>query len=117
MSTYRATGPVPVDTADGRVLGPGDTVEDLDHTDPHNARLIQAGFLRLQRDPAVRASAKSPKPPTKTELQERARELEVEGRSTMTVDELREAVATAEADQTEDTASPAGNGGEGVSAT
>jgi hypothetical protein len=106
-TTYRATGPVPVDTAEGRVLGQGDVAE-IDPTHPHNARLIQAGRLRRQGPP--------PKPPTKSEIQDRARDLDITGRSNMTADELREAVAAAEAAppaETETTASPAGDGGEG----
>lgn len=66
--------------------------------------LMEALRLSLERVEGGRArkprqngnGATKPKAPTKSELEERARELEIPGRSSMTKDELAEAVASAE---------------------
>lgn len=86
MSSFVASGPGPVHTAEGFTLAAGESRTDIDPTDPHNARLIEGG--RLVR---VRES----KPPTKTELLEQAKALDIEGRSSMTADELRTAIENA----------------------
>lgn len=48
MRHYRHVGNHPEDTAEGAVLAPGESTEDLasfDPRDPHNKRLIDEGIL------------------------------------------------------------------------
>lgn len=42
---YRVSSTHPEDLADGRVLGAGEQITDLDASDPHNKRLIDDGRL------------------------------------------------------------------------
>ena len=80
--------------ADGRTIAPGEPFDRalLDPNDPGDARLIDEGLI-IDSEPA------------QTDLQgedltERAKALEIKGRSKMTADELREAVAQAESHTT-----------------
>lgn len=86
-----------VTLADGRMLGLGDKVARDELTDPdteeiapHNQALIDDGNL-LPIEP--------PKPPTVEQLRDRAGELDIDGRSTMTRGQLEKAIEKAEADQ------------------
>lgn len=86
MSSFIASGPGPVHTAEGHTLAAGETRTDIDPHDPYNARLIEGGRLVRVRDS---------KPATKAELLEQAKALNVEGRSSMTADQLRTAIENA----------------------
>jgi hypothetical protein len=81
------------DLSDGRIVAPGDVVEIDDPNHPHNRRMIDEGLLLPTAadgdDGLLRGEA----------LQQRAAELEIEGRSSMSADELRDAVAAADADK------------------
>lgn len=48
----RETGHVsashPVSLADGRMVGPGETVKGLDSSSPHNARLVEIGHVVIE---------------------------------------------------------------------
>lgn len=83
----RVTKASAVQIADGRIYGPGERIEFFDPTEPHNARLVKRGaVVWLVRQPALTGKA----------LEERARELDITGRSEMTADQLREAIKTVE---------------------
>jgi hypothetical protein len=68
--------------------GPGSQIKDFDAAHPHNARLLTSGLVVLEGEPDLL---------TGDALTERARELDIKGRTTMTADQLREAIAKAEA--------------------
>lgn len=74
-----------ISLASGAPAGAGEQV-DIDPDDPHNARLIDTQRL-------VPITEK--KPPTKDELLERARELDIKGRSNMNAEQLAEAISAA----------------------
>lgn len=79
--------PGPAITLDtGAPAGAGDEVK-VDPIIEHNARYIRDGRLVAIADTNL---------PTKAELDKRAKDLDIKGRSTMTADELAEAIATAE---------------------
>lgn len=42
---YRVTSSHPEDLADGRVVGPGEVVSDVDISIPHNQRLLDDGAI------------------------------------------------------------------------
>lgn len=84
----------PIDTDSGQVAGPGETVK-VDPDNDHNRRLVETGRL-------VELSESTTKEPTKAELQARAGELDVAGRSSMNVDQLKAAIAEAEAEANPD---------------
>lgn len=92
-SVYRVAATHPLTPTEGGMYGPGDQVEGIDPLDPHNAALIALGHLVLK----PRADKLTGEP-----LQSRARELDIDGRSDMTADQLREAIASAELDDQED---------------
>lgn len=86
MNTYACVSRHAEDLTGGRTLLPGERAE-VDADDPHNKRLIDEGKLV----PVGEAEG-----PSLKELQSRAKELEVEGRSNMNKEQLAEAVAEAE---------------------
>lgn len=77
------------DGLESRVAGPGDEVA-LDPELRHNARQIASGRL-------VEQIAGESGEPTKAELDQRARELDIDGRSKMNAGQLKAAIAEAEA--------------------
>ncbi len=90
----------------GRTLGPGDRVPEAEITEdgaitPHAQHLIDEGVLV---DVASFGGHANEPTGTGEDLQARARELNVKGRSTMTADELRAAVSTAETKEATDAA-------------
>jgi hypothetical protein len=82
----------PVDTSAGRTLAPGETIDerDLDLDSAHDQRLVDEVLIDLGDPPAAHE-------PTKAELLKRAGELDIPGRSSMSHDELKVAIAEAEA--------------------
>lgn len=90
------------DLADGRVLAPGQTADDVDLSVEYNRQQEAAGKILKVDTPSP-----SQEPPLLTgdALQKRARELDIAGRSTMDVDELRAAVEAAENDDKKENAS------------
>lgn len=94
MPPYKNVSGAPRDIASGRVLAPGEIAEDgVDPDNAHDAALIEDESLipcdpaPAEEDGVLRGKA----------LEARAEELDIEGRSAMKADELREAVAAAEA--------------------
>lgn len=89
----------PVDTSSGRTLGPGETIDaadlvlDGDNTVAiaHDQRLVDEVLIDLQDAPAAPE-------PSKDDLMKRAGELDIAGRSSMDKDELKAAIAEAEAE-------------------
>lgn len=89
-----------VDTSTGRTLAPGETISASDLTlsgkdeaaVAHDQRLVDEVLIDLGDPPAA-------KEPTAKELQARAAELNIEGRSDMDKDALKAAIAEAEAEQ------------------
>jgi hypothetical protein len=74
------------DLADGGQLPPGEIAE-VDLDDPFYDRLLKENRI-VALEPVQE--------PTKKELQERAAELDITGRSNMSIDELRRAIAEKE---------------------
>jgi hypothetical protein len=87
---YRYVRRQPDTLASGRPLALGDRVPagQIDPDDEHDANLLSDGAL-LPIDVDLSAA-------TKAQLEERARDLNIEGRSNMNADELRAAIAKAE---------------------
>jgi hypothetical protein len=84
----------PLDLASGRVLSPGEPIatSDLDLKDPHNAALVRDGSLIESAAPAAELAG--------DDLLKRAKALKVPRYSQLSADELRDAVAAAEAGTT-----------------
>jgi hypothetical protein len=87
--------------ASGRSVGPGERIPQSELTD-EDQHLVDEGHIV---DVASFGDAPSNAPdgigepePTKAELQARARELDIDGRSKMSVDELRQVIADREAE-------------------
>jgi hypothetical protein len=76
--------------ADGRTIAPGEPFDRafLDPDDPGDARLIDEGLIIESEAPQADLEGE--------DLAERAKALDIRGRSKMSADELREAVALAE---------------------
>jgi hypothetical protein len=77
------------DLDDGRMIAPGE-VADVDLNHPHNKRLLDEGSVVLldeDEDPGIL---------TGEALQARASELQIEGRSGLSADELRAAIVEKE---------------------
>jgi hypothetical protein len=90
--SYTFAGPHPESLASGRPLALGDTdISGVNPDDPHDKFLIDEGWL-------VNASPE-PDQLSGDALNERARDLNIKGRSQMGVDELRAAVKQAEKEQ------------------
>jgi hypothetical protein len=87
LTEFKFVGLHPEDLSDGRIVAAGDVVE-LDPNHPHNKRMVDEGLLlpTAGDDGVLRGEA----------LQRRAAELDIEGRSGMTADELRQAIADQE---------------------
>lgn len=83
----------PEDLASGRVVAPGEVfpASALDPKDPHDQRLTAEGLV-IDADPEPQELAGE-------ELEQRARDLNIKGRTGMNADELREAVEKAEKEQ------------------
>jgi hypothetical protein len=81
----------PENLASGRVVAPGEVFERsaLDMDDPHDTRLVEEGVIIDADVTPVRLSGE--------ELQERAKQLRIPNRSNLSADELRTAIARAEA--------------------
>lgn len=114
-SSYFNARRAPTDLASGRVLAPGETVEAGDLTlgtledsdrPTHDQRLVDGGTLQDATLHEGAATDSEDRPLLAGDaLEQRARELGIEGRSAMSADELRAAVAEAE-----DTDNPNGEG-------
>lgn len=90
---YRNISGHPEDLADGGVVGTGQYVELTDEQakDPHNREKIQRGaFISAPEHDTP------PDQPSREELMEKARELDIKGRSNMRNDELQTAIIQAE---------------------
>lgn len=99
--SYKNARLAPTDLANGRVLAPGEAVPSsaLDLSDgTHDDRLVQSGAL------VPSAADAQTKELAGDALKARAAELNIEGRSGMNADQLRQAIAEAE--------KAAGEGGE-----
>lgn len=46
----------PIDLADGRPLGPGESAGDVDTNDPHNADLVESGLIAVVGGERVKKS-------------------------------------------------------------
>lgn len=83
----------PQDIASGRMLAPGEIVaaDEVDLESAHDRALVDEGAL-------IKAAFDGPDEELAgEELEQRARELNISGRSKMSADELREKIAEAEA--------------------
>lgn len=87
---YRVVASHVIDLADGRPALPHTVVDDLDPDQPHNQALIEDGQLVAEDLPVDEKL-------TGKALDDRCRELEIDGFSQMSADEKRAAVAAAEA--------------------
>jgi hypothetical protein len=110
-SSYFNTRRAPTDLASGRVLAPGEQVTDTDlvlgrdddDRVTHDQHLVDGGALGLVEALEVPVLDSEDRPLLAGEaLEQRARELNIEGRSQMSADDLRAAVAEAEADTAAD---------------
>jgi DNA end-binding protein Ku len=70
--------------------------EPEDESPPDLMEALRRSLEQMERGKGKRTSAATADEPTKAELEERAKELDIPGRSKMTKDELAEAVAAAE---------------------
>jgi hypothetical protein len=97
LKQYRFIGDHAESLDGGRPVAPGEYTGPIDPTQPHNAQMIEQGLL-------IEGSPPDPDQPLSgDELEARAKALKIPGRSTMTADELRSAVAAAERDKEEKT--------------
>lgn len=87
--TWRVRKSHAIQIADLRIFGPGEVIPNFDASEPHNARLVKYGDV-------VKTSA--PAKLTGDALKDRAAELDIDGRSGMSADQLREAIAKRESD-------------------
>lgn len=85
----------PEDLASGRVVAPGEVfaAKALDPESPHDQRLCAEGLV-IDADP-------EPQEPAGEELEQRARDLNIKGRTGMSAGQLREAVKKAEKEQSQ----------------
>lgn len=60
MGTVICTARHPIDLSDGRMLGPGESADDVDTNHPHQRALVLDGHLRVEegRTPRKRQAAK-----------------------------------------------------------
>lgn len=97
MGLVKLIGTHPEDLASGRVVAPEEVFDRdaLDMQSAHDKRLVDDGLIIDAKITPVALEGEA--------LQERARELNIEGRTTMSATKLRRAVAEAEArDATDD---------------
>jgi hypothetical protein len=90
---------------DGIVLSPGATATDVDLDNEHNRRLLKEGRIK-QVEPREERKLEG------KALDRRAEELQIEGRTTMTADEKRAAVAEAEENLSRGDGGDGENGGQ-----
>jgi hypothetical protein len=90
-ATVTYVGPVADTLDDGRPIAPGETIEDLDLDLPHNKLLHDEGRLVVLDQKRERLTGKA--------LSDRAAELDIEGRTDMSADQLRAAIAKKEAEE------------------
>jgi hypothetical protein len=107
VKEYRFIGSHPETLDGGRPIEPGEFTGPIDEKLPQNEHLVDSGALLTVPDGTYdnEVGAKLPDPPillTGKALQDRAEELDIEGRTKMSADELREAVRIAEATNTEE---------------
>lgn len=91
MGLVKVIGDHPEDLASGRVVAPEEVFDrsELDLKSPHDQRLLDDGIVIEARVTPVALEGDA--------LRDRASELNIEGRSTMSAEKLRRAVAEAEA--------------------
>lgn len=104
MKEFRYVGTHVGDLEGGRQVEPGEFTGPIDPEAPQNASLISEELLLEVADGTYKeVTGEDPPEPVSDPilkgeaLDERARELDIEGRSSMTADELRSAIAAAEA--------------------
>lgn len=90
--TIRCVSDHAEDLSDGRVAAVGEFYHDVDLKHPTQKRLLKEG--RIIRVPE--ADAPEPEKLTGDALQRRAQDLDIQGRSDMSADQLRAAIADAE---------------------
>lgn len=92
ISTVKCVSDHVEDLADGLSVAPGEIAYEVDTTEPHNTRLLDEGRI-------IRVNEADVPDPPKLEgraLNQRAQELDIEGRSDMSADQLRDAIAEKE---------------------
>jgi len=96
MKTYGYIGDHAEILENDRAIGPGESVTE-DEIGPEDAHLFANGkMLDTKDDSVAEMPAAEPEQLTGEALTERAAELDIEGRSKMSADELRAAIAAAE---------------------
>lgn len=105
---YRYIGKSPTDLDGGRPIGPGEYTGPImvDEEHPKNQQLFDEGqLIPLESESEIAARKQKETAEQEQEarltgdaLDARAKELSIEGRSAMTADELRDAIAAAEKD-------------------
>jgi hypothetical protein len=104
VEEFRFTGSHADELEGGRPIEPGEFTGPIDSSQPKNKSLIDDGLLvsvpggTFQREYGSKAP-EAPKRLTGDALTKRAEELDIENRSKMGADELRTAIAEAEANQ------------------
>lgn len=87
------------DLADGRTVESGGYARDVDLRDPVNKRLLDEDrIIKVAESDVPEGVPAAPVPPKLTgdALDQRARDLNIEGRTTLSADELRDAIAEKE---------------------
>jgi hypothetical protein len=102
MKEYRFIGDHAEELDGGRPIAPGDFTGLIDVEEgTHNGNLLLDGLLlevpKGSADKQAKAQAEADEVLAGEALQSRAQELDIKGRSSMSADELRDAVAEAEA--------------------
>lgn len=94
MREFRNISDHPEDLEDGRVVGVGETfsLDDDQLKSSYNKTRIDEGKFIDMTD----AFANTTEPPTRAELLEQAKSLNIEGRTTMNMQELQQAINEAE---------------------
>lgn len=90
---YVVTAPHPVTIAGGLMVGPGETLEQLDLADPHNAELVEIGHVTILADTDPHEDLKGLLRPA---LEEIAEDLGIDDVKSITpVDKLKDAIRDA----------------------
>lgn len=105
MKEFRFIGSHPETLDGGRPIEPGEFTGPIDHELPQNAHLVDSGVLLevssgTYKKETGSAPPEAPQKLTGDALNKRAEELDIDGRSSMSADELRAAITDAEANQT-----------------